>query len=394
MQEKLSRRAFLGRSAAIGCSAAASPLLTPIALAAAPWDTRLVVIVLRGAMDGLDAVRPYGAPELRALRGDLAAGPEADAIDLDGFFAMHPMLAPLTGLWKAGQLGFVHAVSTPYRDKRSHFDGQDILEAGTPGLVSGSDGWLNRMLGELTGTEARTAFALGQGDMKVLSGPEPVSNWSPEADLTLSPQAELLARHIMQSDPAMLAALSDAIDLSDASGMASMSRADRGEAAHDKIADFAATQLRGDTRIVSFSINGWDTHRTQSRSIRGALRRLADTILALQNGVGPAIWDKTAIVAMTEFGRTAALNGTGGTDHGTGGAMVLAGGAIRGGRVYGDWPGLAEADLYARRDLMATGDVRAPAAWIMAGLTGLSQSTLERVVFPGLEMGGDPGLLR
>jgi uncharacterized protein (DUF1501 family) len=331
---------------------------------------------------------------LRALRGDLAAGPEADAIDLDGFFAMHPMLAPLTGLWKAGQLGFVHAVSTPYRDKRSHFDGQDILEAGTPGLVSGSDGWLNRMLGELTGTEARTAFALGQGDMKVLSGPEPVSNWSPEADLTLSPQAELLARHIMQSDPAMLAALSDAIDLSDASGMASMSRADRGEAAHDKIADFAATQLRGDTRIVSFSINGWDTHRTQSRSIRGALRRLADTILALQNGVGPAIWDKTAIVAMTEFGRTAALNGTGGTDHGTGGAMVLAGGAIRGGRVYGDWPGLAEADLYARRDLMATGDVRAPAAWIMAGLTGLSQSTLERVVFPGLEMGGDPGLLR
>ncbi|MEX0338749.1 MAG: DUF1501 domain-containing protein, partial [Arenibacterium sp.] len=356
MVEKFSRRAFLSRSAVVGCSAAASPLLTPISMAAAPWDTRLVVIVLRGGMDGLDAVRPYGAQELRQLRGDLAVGPEGDAIDLDGYFAMHPMLSPLGRLWETGELAFVHAVSTPYRDKRSHFDGQDILEAGTPGLVSGSDGWLNRMLGAMNGTEARTAFALGQGEMKVLNGPAPISNWSPEADLTLSPQAALLAQHVMQNDPAMLAALTDAIDLSEAQD--DMARDNSGNNATNKIAEFAAAQLRGDTRIVSFSINGWDTHRTQARSIRGALRRLADTILTLQKGVGPNVWGKTAIVAMTEFGRTAAINGTNGTDHGTGGAMVLAGGAIRGGRVYGDWPGLAEADLYARRDLMATGDVR------------------------------------
>ncbi|MEX0280587.1 MAG: DUF1501 domain-containing protein [Arenibacterium sp.] len=388
MVNKISRRSFLSRSAAIGCSAAASPILTPISMAAAPWDTRLVVIILRGGMDGLDAVRPYGARELNRLRGGLAAGPENGAIDLDGYFAMHPMLVPLSELWADGDLAFFHAVSTPYRDKRSHFDGQDILEAGTPGLVSGSDGWLNRMLGTLPQAEPRTAFALGQGEMKVLSGSQTISNWSPEADLHLSPQAELLARHIMRDDPAMLSALNDAIDLSaesDASG--------DGNDGNNKIAEFAATQLRGDTRIVSFSVNGWDTHRTQARSMRGALRRLANTILTLKRGVGADIWAKTAIVAMTEFGRTAALNGTGGTDHGTGGAMVLAGGAIRGGRVYGDWPGLAEAELYARRDLMPTRDVRSPAAWIMAGLAGLPKTTLESVVFPGLDMGDDPGIL-
>ncbi|MEX0279727.1 MAG: DUF1501 domain-containing protein [Arenibacterium sp.] len=391
MVNHLSRRAFLSRSAVIGCSAAASPILTPITLASAPWDTRLVVLVLRGGMDGLDAIRPYGARELRQLRGDLGAGPEGGAVDLDGFFAMHPMLAPLESLWNAKELAFVHAVSTPYRDKRSHFDGQDILEAGTPGLVSGSDGWLNRMLGALSNTEPRTAFALGHGEMKVLSGPEPILNWSPEADLALSPQAELLAQHVMQNDPAMLAALRDAIDLT--ADSESMTAGNKGDGAQSKIAEFAATQLRGDTRIVSFSVNGWDTHRSQIRSIRGALRRLANTILTLQKGVGPNVWSKTAIVAMTEFGRTAALNGSGGTDHGTGGAMVLAGGAVRGGRVYGDWPGLAEADLYARRDLMATGDVRRPAAWILSGLSGLPKSTLENVVFPGLDMEHDPGIL-
>lgn len=404
MTKPLSRRAFLARSAVLGCSAAASPFLTPVSLAAAPWDTRLVVIILRGGMDGLDVVRPYGAPEYAKLRGKLATGSERAAHDLDGFFAMHPALGPLNGLWGRGDLGFVHAVSTPYRDKRSHFDGQDLLEAGSNTLNGVRDGWLNRMLAHVPGVEARTAFAIGQGEMKVLAGPAPVADWSPDSDLLLSPQAERLAELIMQDDPAFHAALSEALLLStddnmqpamdSGTGMAADMPAPSRGRAHLKVAEFAAEQLRGDTRIASFSINGWDTHGRQAQSISRALGRLADTILTIQQGVGAGVWGKTAIVAMTEFGRTARINGTGGTDHGTGGAMVLAGGAIRGGKVHGTWPGLAEDDLFDRRDLMPTGDVRAPAAWLMQGLVGLDRGVLEQSVFPGLDMGGNPGFLR
>lgn len=400
----ISRRAFLTRSAVLGCSAAASPLLTPVSLAAAPWDTRLVVIILRGGMDGLDVVRPYGDPEYRALRGKLATDADREAHDLDGYFSMHPALGPLKGMWDNSELAFVHAVSTPYRDKRSHFDGQDLLEAGTDTLSGARDGWLNRMLGQVSGVEARTAFAIGQGEMKILSGAEPVADWSPDADLLLSPQAERLARLIMQEDPAFHVALSEALMLSDEPGNAAASMAGVPDmemdiptpakgAAHKKVAQFAAEQLRGDTRIASFSINGWDTHGRQAQSIKRALGQLVETIQVLKADVGPQIWGKTAIVAMTEFGRTARINGTGGTDHGTGGAMVLAGGAIRGGKVYGDWPGLAEEDLFGRRDLMPTGDVRAPAAWVIQGLVGLNRTALESSVFPGLDMGVDPGLI-
>ncbi|MGR3759976.1 DUF1501 domain-containing protein [Roseobacteraceae bacterium NS-SX3] len=407
----LSRRKFLARSAALGCSLAASPLVTPVSFAAAPWEGRLVVIILRGGMDALDVVQPYGDPAYAALRSTLAGGPQAGALDLDGFFALHPGLGALMPLWRAGELGFVHAVSTPYRDKRSHFEGQDLLEAGTPGLSQVRDGWLNRMLQQAGGVEARTAFAIGQGELKLLNGPAPVSDWSPDAGFLISPQALRLAELLMEDDPLFHAAFAEAEELTreglelgpqdedDLEGgimeMGQMpgARAAPGKA-HLKIAGYAARQLRGNTRIAAFSINGWDTHSRQSRTLRPALERLADTLLALRAGVGAEVWGKTAVVAMTEFGRTVRENGTGGTDHGTGGAMVLAGGAIRGGKVYGQWPGLAEADLYERRDLMPTGDVRAPAAWIMRGLAGLGRGQLEEAVFPGLRMGRDPGFLR
>lgn len=407
----LSRRKFLTQSGLLGCSLAASPLMTPVSLAAAPWDQRLVVIILRGGMDGLDAVRPYGDANFAALRPGLLAPSQPSGHDLDGFFAMHPDLAELMPLWRQGELGFVQAVSTPYRDRRSHFDGQDLLEAGTMGLGQRRDGWLNRLLQMQSGVVARTAFAIGHGDMQLLHGPAPVSDWSPDADLALSPQAEQLASLMMQEDPLFASALSEALDLSRsevelgamASGdedspemaepMMAMPRAAKGKA-HLKLAEFAAKQLRGETRIASFSLNGWDTHSYQKRGLGAALKRLSGCILALKQGVGPSVWDQTAVVAMTEFGRTVRENGTGGTDHGTGGTMVLAGGAIRGGKVYGRWPGLNEAALYNRRDLMPTGDVREVAAWIMRGLTGTSQSALENQVFPGLQMGQDPGFLR
>lgn len=406
----LSRRKFLLQSGLIGCSLAASPLVTPVSYAAAPWDHRLVVIILRGGMDGLDVVQPYGDPLYAELRKSLPGGPSHGAKDLDGFFALNAGLEPLMPLWAAGELAFVQAVSTPYRDKRSHFDGQDLLEAGTPGLNDARDGWLNRMLTKVSGVEARTAFAVGQGDMKLLSGPAPVTEWSPDAKLRLSAQAERLAGLLMEEDPLFHASFSQAVELTrqtagepsdqDSMGgemdmgmsMATMQQSGALQT-HQKIAAYTADQLRGDTRIAAFSLNGWDTHAKQQRVLGRALSQLAESILTLKAGCGEAVWSKTSVVAMTEFGRTARGNGTGGTDHGTGGAMLLAGGAIKGGRVYGRWPGLAEADLFDRRDLMPTGDVRAQAAWIMRGMLPISQTALETHVFPGLDMGANPGLL-
>lgn len=416
MSSHLSRRAFLARSAVIGCSAAASPLLTPVTFAAAPWDTRLVVIILRGGMDGLDVVQPYGDPELRSLRKTLSAGPRAGAKDLDGYFALHPALADLMPLWRQGDLGFAHAVSTPYRDKRSHFDGQDLLEAGTAQLENARDGWLNRMLQALPGVEQKTAFALGAGDLRVLTGAAPVADWSPEAELIMSPQAMRLAGLVMQDDPLFRDALDEALILSGQGAASALLDADSesgmdeppgkmagdmkmslpqpaGRDAHVKVAQFAVEQLQADSRVVSFSLNGWDSHNNQDRTLGTALRQLSQTIQTFHTGLSPDIWGKTAILAMTEFGRTARENGTLGTDHGTGGAMVMAGGAIRGGRVHTQWPGLSEVDLYQRRDLMPTRDVRAYAGWVIRSLTGLDRTQIESRVFPGLEMGTDPGLM-
>jgi uncharacterized protein (DUF1501 family) len=411
MTQILNRRAFLGRSALLGCSLAASPLITPVSLAATPGENRLVVILLRGAMDGLDVVRPYGDPAFAALRGDAGMdGPEG-AVDLDGYFALHPALRPLMPLWQQGQLGFAHAVSTPYRDKRSHFDGQDLLEAGLSDMAHNNtrDGWLNRVLQQLPGATGQTAYAIGSDPLDVLGGAAPVQRWSPESDLILSPQAVQLAGLIMQEDPAFDAAFQQALISADGDddpvslraqsgdGMTAAPRDNpqqKGISTEQKVAEFAGKRLREEARIASFSVNGWDTHQSQDRSLPKALGRLSDAILTLQKTLGGPVWNTTTIVAVTEFGRTAHINGSGGTDHGTGGLMLMAGGSLRGGRVLGDWPGLAEAQLLDRRDLMPTRDVRAYLGWLLHAQFGLPASTLETAIFPGLDLGPSPDLLR
>ena len=403
----LNRRNFLAqsvlRSGVLGCSLAASPLITPVSFAAAPWDHRLVVIILRGGMDGLDVVRPTGDPHFAALRPGLTAADVASGadLDLDGFYRLHPALAPLMPLWRSGDLGFVHAVSTPYRDKRSHFEGQDLLEAGTLNVGAAQDGWLNRMLQCVPGVEGETAFALGQ--MKVLEGAAPVANWHPKANMRISPQTEQLLVHVMEGDPLFEATLNEAITLSaeatdpffdpEAKGMSGDMSPRLPQYGPLALAAYAAERLRGDTRIAAFSVNGWDTHARQRERLGRRLSDLAEVILTLQARLGAEVWGKTAVVAMTEFGRTARENGSKGTDHGTGGAMLLAGGAVRGGRVLGAWPGLEEGDLYDRRDLLPTADVRSAAAWILRGIAPLTRADLEAKVFPGLDMGEDPGLL-
>ncbi|RUS65021.1 DUF1501 domain-containing protein [Pseudorhodobacter sp. E13] len=392
-----------------GCSTAANPSLTPVTLSSAPGDNRLVVIILRGGMDGLSAVQPYGDPNYLKMRGKLAKEDGRYAQKLDGFFALHPALAPLLGLWEKEELGFVHSVSTPYRDKRSHFEGQDLLEAGSASFKGGKmrDGWLNRMMQGMSDVTGETAFALGRQALPILSGDIPVSRWAPAAGLMLQPQARDICRQMMHGYPQFSQAFEDALRLSgdldrDATSTGCDTLEDMQTALEnqikqgrdgDAIASFAASRLLLGTRIAAFSISGWDTHANQSAVLSRMLAQLASCILTLKRDLG-SVWKKTSVVALTEFGRTLRINGTNGTDHGTGGVMMLAGGAIRGRRVVGTWPGLDEASLYDRRDLNPTSDVRMHLAWIMRGLFGFDQSFLRDTVFPGLEMHSDPMLLR
>ena len=214
----LTRRNFLAQGAVLGCSAAASPLVTPMAFAQAPWDTRLIVLILRGGMDGLDVVQPYGDPDFGGLRTVLAGGEAQGATDLDGFYALHPGLSDLLPLWRRGQLAFAHAVSTPYRDRRSHFYGQDLLEAGTgfsPDQPAPRDGWLNRMLQVLPGLRADTAYAIGREDLLLLTGEAEVANWSPDTRFAISPQARRLFELVYENDPLFHASIIEALDLSE-----------------------------------------------------------------------------------------------------------------------------------------------------------------------------------
>ena len=399
---QMNRRVMLQGLGVVGCSLAAHPLTTTITLAATPGDARLVVIVLRGGMDGLDVLRPVGDPMLKGLRPGLTT---SAGIPLDGFYELHPALDGLLPLWDAGELGFVQAVSTPYRDKRSHFDGQDALEAGSGTDVAVSEqrgGWLNRLLAEMPGATASTAFAIGRDIPLILSGVQDFRSWAPETRLDLSPQSRLLLDLMYRNDPRFHTAASEAMDLAgrldmgaeiDSYGeMMSEMRNAPTRSGVDEIARFAADRLREETRIATFSLQGWDTHSNQAGGLRRALGQLQANLLALREGLG-SVWGQTTVLAMTEFGRTVAENGSRGTDHGTGGLMILSGGAVVGGRVHGLWPGLEEAALYDRRDLMPTDDVRRYAGWALRGAFGVDRRVIEHNLFSGLDLGVDPGIL-
>ncbi|WP_340108578.1 DUF1501 domain-containing protein [Pikeienuella sp. HZG-20] len=376
------RRAFLKSGLALGCSAAAFPVTTRLALASAPGANRLVVIILRGGMDGLGVFPPYGERDWAALRPTIGARPGDGLIDLDGRFGMDDRLAALAPLWAAGEFAVAHAVSTPYRDKRSHFDGQDILEAGLATVGAARDGWLNRAVARIDGAAEEQALAVGREAMLLTSGDAPFRAWAPGERLALRNDERGLLTRLYADDPlfARAAAMATALSALDEPG------ADRAVAA------YAARRLAAEARIAAFSLGGWDTHARQRPALNRPLSQLSEALIALKAGLGPH-WARTFVVAMTEFGRTARENGNRGTDHGTGGAAILAGGALRGGRIYGDWPGVAEDALYKGRDLMPTGDIRRYPAWALSALFGVGRAALEREVFPGLEMGARPEFL-
>lgn len=383
----LSRRAFL-----VGCSVAASPLLTPVTFAAAPGENRLVVVILRGAMDGLDVVRPLGDRNYLGLRPNLAADAEASH-DLDGFFALHPAAQPLIPLWHAGEMAFAHAVATPYRQGRSHFIGQDALENGAGAedgrMTAAHDGWLNRALSAMPGADAGTGVSVGQQRLLILEGASETRHFFPVDDTDLSAQGRALLALVNEADPLFAGPFAQAQLLT--SDSRDMMR-EKGGVSHAQLGSYVAEQLMDGSRIASLSLGGWDTHQAQASTLPKQLAALSDLTLAIKQGLGQE-WRRTLVLGLTEFGRTARENGTMGTDHGTGGVMIALGGAVRGGRVLGDWPGLGEGDLLAQRDLLPTRDLRAFAAHALRGLFGLEAGALEQVVFPGMELGSDPGLL-
>ncbi|QPB21641.1 DUF1501 domain-containing protein [Rhizobium sp. 007] len=374
----LSRRGFL----ASACCLAAVPIFTPVTFAAMPGDNRFVTIVLRGAMDGLDLVQPYGDAAFAALRPTLALTPDKGLLDLDGHFGLNPAAADLMPLWKRRELAFVHAVSTPYRDQRSHFDGQDMLESGGEHVAEEKTGWLNRALSVIPRSDARKAIDVNTSTELILSGPNNVDVWASDSNLgTAKDEMQFLMR-LYAGDPAFAKAMEEATRANNAA-MITEPDGKRGEKIAD-VATLAGNMLKGDYRIASFSITGWDTHVAQTGQFKRPVEDLSQAINTLKATLGPEVWSKTVVLAMTEFGRTVRQNGSGGTDHGTGGCAVLAGGAIHGGRILGKWPGIGAGQLLDDRDLMPTADVREIAAAMLYRQFDVTAGDLTGKIFPGL----------
>jgi len=368
-------------------------------------DPRMLTIILRGALDGLAAVAPVGDPDWVKLRGDkaLVLDGKTPPLPLDSFFALNPAMPNFHRMYKAGHATVVHAAATPYRE-RSHFDGQDVLESGLPKPGRADTGWLNRALGGLE-AEARVrregrAFAVGPVTPLVVRGPTPVMSWTPTRiqpasedtmarliDLYHHTDLELARALEARRDLAALARSGDATVIAPTEGrprpqgFPAQVRAFFADAA-GTAAKFLARE--DGPRIGALAFNGWDTHVDEgadSGRLATLLGALDGALAAAEKSMGE-VWGETVVTVVTEFGRTARINGTNGTDHGTGTVALLAGGALKGGRVFADWPGLKMANLYEGRDLAATTDLRAVLKGLLKDHLRVTDRALAANVFP------------
>lgn len=386
-------RGVTRRSLLIGAAAfSAWAYLPKFARAKDGRDPRLVVVILRGALDGLATVAPIGDPDYADLHGSIALtrdGPHA-ATMLDSFFALHPAMPEFARMYKEKKAAVVHAVATPYRE-RSHFDGQDVLESGFAGPGRVQSGWLNRALEALPrGERVMSGLAVGPTTPLVLRGAAPTVGWVPP---TLPQAADDTAMRLMNlyshRDPALAAALSQGLQIDKiATGDSGMKPKPgmNGVGAMRLAAKGAAKLMAADDgpRIAALAFDGWDTHAREG----GPVGRLAQLLSGLdgafaefESGLGDR-WRDTVIVVATEFGRTARINGTEGTDHGTGTVALLAGGAVNGGRIIADWPGLTAANLYENRDLKPTTDLRGVIKGVLRDHLGIGDRVLAQTVFP------------
>jgi uncharacterized protein (DUF1501 family) len=371
-------------------------------------DPRFLTIVLRGALDGLAAVAPVGDPDWIKLRGDnaLRVDGKTPTLPLDGFFALNPAMPNLHRLYKAGQAIVVHAVATPYRE-RSHFDGQDVLESGYARVGRADTGWLNRALAGLapgdrvqTAAHGRRSFAVGPITPLVVRGPAPVLSWVPSRLPPVGDETTMRLLDIYRhTDPLLARVLEDRINLKKIAGSEANQRSgenmgpgvqigniEQVRAYFAEAAGGAAKFLASPDgpRVGALALDGWDTHVNEG-AVNGRLSALLGAldaaIAAIETNMGAA-WSETVVALITEFGRTARINGNDGTDHGTATVALLVGGALKGGRVIADWPGVKEASLYQNRDLRPTTDLRAVLKGLLKDHLRVEDRPLSGDVFP------------
>ena len=394
------RRVFLrnGALAVIGTAAVPS-FLTRAAFGAI--DTirpkRLVVIFQRGAADGLNIVIPHAEKQYYAMRPSINI-PKKAVLDLDGFFGIHPSLAAFQPLWQQRHLAIVHAAGSP-DSTRSHFDAQDFMETGTPGLKATEDGWLNRSLRSLAAEHSPfRAIALGATLPRILKGSEPavamaninqfgVDGRNPKTSLAAN---AFEAMYDQSSDSVLHSAGEETFE-----AVKMLKSADPGKYRPDNGANYPKGRFGDSLRqlaqlikanlgvqVAFADIGGWDHHVNEGAvegQLGNVLRDFSQSLAALWTDLGH-LGEDTVIVTMSEFGRTARENGNRGTDHGHANVMFVLGGPVKGGKVYGSWPGLDQSQLYEGRDLALTTDFRQVIGEALAkhmGNTNLAQ------VFPG-----------
>ena len=347
-----------------------------MAWAVAGTDRRFVFIIQRGAADGLSVLAPTGDPDFARARGAFVAD-AATGAKLDSLFTLHPAMVETAKMYAAKQASFAHAIASGYRE-RSHFDAQNVLESGAMKPYGRDDGWMNRVLGLLPAAQAK-AIAVSPSVPLVLRGSAKVNSYEPSrlkgANDDLMQRVSLLYEEDQLLAPLWAGALQT-------EGMATApDGAMRGGMAVGKMAAGLMAGADG-ARILMLETGGWDTHSAQKGRLNGQLKELDGLIAALKAGLG-ADWSNTLVLVATEFGRTVAVNGTGGTDHGTASAAMLYGGSLaQGGSIMADWPGLAAAKLYEGRDLRPTMRFEDLVTGALAAHYAIEPGKLKRTVFP------------
>lgn len=347
-------------------------------------SNKLVVVIARGAMDGLSVTVPYGDPNYVPLRAGLAIGAPGEAngaLALSEGFGLYPALSGLHGLYGQGQMRFAPAVALPVRI-RSHFDAQDVLENGGEGLRQQTDGWLNRAIVAAGGTAVK-GLSIGAQTPLILRGAAPVSSWAPGGQVRGGDRIASLLQDLYVEDPMLGQNLARGLATEELVGMEGGDQPVRRNDVQG-LGRAVARLMTGPegADVVAISLDGWDTHAGQRAQLQTRLTGLDQLVMGLKDGLGEN-WPRTALIVATEFGRTARANGTQGTDHGTGSSLLLAGGAVKRGGPIGDWPTLADDRLFENRDLAPTLDIRSVFKGVLRDHMGLDRAALDTRVFPG-----------
>jgi uncharacterized protein (DUF1501 family) len=393
------RRSFIGGLMMAPAALALMPMDMSMAYAAAPTNKRLIVIILRGGMDGLAAAIPYGDKDYKNLRKDLAFDPD-QVVNLDGFFALHPAFVNMNKMYRDKELASVHALASPYR-KRSHFDAQNVLELGGTQPYDRDSGWMNRLVGlianKLNVDADDMGMSFGQAVPMAMRGDITLGSWAPSTLPKVNSDFYDFMGQMYKNDKHLNAALNKGVSIQNETGMlfegetpkemrkmAQQSRNRNGFVTMAKATGQWMAEISG-PRIATLELGGWDTHVNQGTGagrLASNFTLLDNGIQAIKENIGEGAWQNTVVLAVTEFGRTGAPNGTNGTDHGMGGCAFLAGGSVKGGKVIADWPGLSKDRLYEARDLKPTTDLRSIFKGVIADHYGLSLSQINAVIYP------------